>query len=172
LKKTLEFDSKMSYYEGMNMNRGNDDPSFSIGELAQRAGVSRRTVRYYVQRGLIDPPRGLGRASAYSLGHVEQIRRVLRLQREGCTLQNILSLPEGKEPESLPKRGLTSLVLRVQVIPGVWLEVEAGASLPEPGVIEALAEACSRILEAKGEGVGGDPGGGAPKEKREETDHG
>jgi len=43
---------------------------FSVGELAELGGVSRRTVRYYVQEGLIPAPLGLALVVA---------RQVLRL---------------------------------------------------------------------------------------------
>jgi hypothetical protein len=62
---TLEVDSSLSYYSGMSDSQPSDRPQ-SIGELADATGVSRRTVRFYVQRGLIDPPVGLGRASHYT----------------------------------------------------------------------------------------------------------
>ncbi|MBA2355458.1 MAG: MerR family DNA-binding transcriptional regulator, partial [Acidobacteria bacterium] len=38
---------------------------YAIGDLAALGGVSRRTVRYYVQGGLIPPPEGLGRGNHY-----------------------------------------------------------------------------------------------------------
>ena len=38
------------------------DALYAIGELADLGGISRRTVRYYVQEGLLPPPRGLGAA--------------------------------------------------------------------------------------------------------------
>ena len=43
---------------------------FTIGELAQVADVTTRTVRYYVEQGLIPPPRGGGRAASYGEEHL------------------------------------------------------------------------------------------------------
>ncbi len=40
----------------------------SIGELAQRAGVTRRTIRYYVEIGLLQPPDGSGQGSGLRSG--------------------------------------------------------------------------------------------------------
>jgi len=144
-----------------------DAPSYSIGELADLAGVSRRTVRYYVQRNLIDPPQGRGRGSVYTRQHAEQIQRVLRLQRQGLPLQTIQSLPEGEEPE--PAREAPRLVMRVPLAAGIRLEVDAGADLPAPQVLDALAAACARIL---GNGTtSSDRTGAAPEETGEEDDH-
>ena len=120
----------------------------SIGELAERTGVSRRTVRFYVQRGLIDPPVGLGRASHYTAQHAEQIGRVAALQRGGLRLEDISDLPAGKQAAAA---GIAvpdaRLVLRVALAPGVHLELDAGASPPTAEQIRKLAEAAKRILK-------------------------
>lgn len=130
------------------MENGTDNSSLSIGEVAERAGISRRTVRYYVQRNLIDPPEGRGRGSAYSEKHLEQIARIVRLQREGLALENIQRAVEnGTEPETprAPQRS-AMLVMRVSIAPGIRLELDAGETLPEPDVLDELAAACERIL--------------------------
>lgn len=125
------------------------DPNseFTIGELADRANVSRRTVRYYVQRGLIDPPVGRGRGSAYTTKHLDQIQRVLRLQRTGLQLDSISELEVGAAPQNrsaLPPPA--SLVLRIQIRDGVTLELPAGENQPTDDAIRELAAACERIL--------------------------
>lgn len=61
----------------------------SIGELAEAAGLSRRAVRFYVQRGLLPPPRGKGRGSAYTGDHLARLRRILDLQTAGHSLEAI-----------------------------------------------------------------------------------
>ncbi len=66
-----------------------DGRRYSIGELAEITGVSRRTVHFYVQRRLIDPPLGRGRGRHYDDRHVRQIRRVRELQRLGLPLAEI-----------------------------------------------------------------------------------
>ncbi len=134
----------MSYYEFV----GNE-AFYSIGELADKAGVSRRTVRYYVQRGLVDPPEGLGRGSAYAEKHVEQIQRVLRLQREGMDLETIQSVPEDALPVRVSPHGAPELVMRIPIGEGVRLELDAGSSPPTPETLDKLAEACARILRSK-----------------------
>ena len=66
-----------------------DEPRYTIGELADRADVSRRTVRYYVQRGLLPAPDGLGRGAHYSDAHVARLIRVRELQEAGIPLADI-----------------------------------------------------------------------------------
>jgi len=133
-----------------------ETPLLSIGEIADRTGVSRRTVRYYVQRGLIDAPIGRGRGSGYSQAHVEQIERVLRLQREGVTLDTIEQLPEGGDNAAAPQEAATpTIVLRIELQPGVRLEIDAAAGMPRKEVMDELAAACRAVLE-KGEAKGGE----------------
>jgi DNA-binding transcriptional MerR regulator len=139
---TLDFDSLVSYSSVMEHA---SEPLFTIGEVAERANVSRRTVRYYVQRGLIDAPIGRGRGSAYSQKHIEQIQRVLRLQREGLALQAIEQLPAGQEPTT-QNAVMHSLLVRVPLGPGVNLEIDAGHALPDQQVLNRLAAACRQIL--------------------------
>jgi len=64
----------------------------SIGELADAAGVSRRAVRFYVQRGLLPPPATRGRGAHYEAAHVERLRQILRLQEAGHSLAAIGAL--------------------------------------------------------------------------------
>ena len=125
-----------------------ETPLLSIGEIADRTGVSRRTVRYYVQRGLIDAPLGRGRGSGYSQAHVEQIERVLRLQREGVTLDTIEQLPEGEDIAAAPQEAAAPIiVLRIELQPGVRLEIDAAAGMPRKEVMDELAAACRAVLE-------------------------
>ncbi len=66
-----------------------ETPRYSIGELAELGGVSRRTVRYYVQRGLLAAPTGLGRGRHYTQRHLDDLIRVRRLQEAGHGLAEI-----------------------------------------------------------------------------------
>lgn len=52
-----------------------------IGEAAERAGVSCRTLRYYEELGLIDPAgRSSGGARRYTPGDVARLQRIRELQ--------------------------------------------------------------------------------------------
>ena len=132
---------------------GSDQPErpLSIGELAEQTGVSRRTVRFYVQRGVIDPPIGLGRSSHYTQRHVGQVRRVLELQRRGLQLSDITAPPEEAQESSTAESSTvetpeTNLVLRVTLMEGVRLELDAGAMSPTAEQLRELAAAAERIL--------------------------
>lgn len=53
-----------------------------IDELAQRAGVPTRTIRYYTQQGLLPSPELRGRVGYYNANHVERLRLIKELQEK------------------------------------------------------------------------------------------
>lgn len=67
---------------------------FNIEYLAQKAGVSRRTVRYYIQRGLLPPPLGQKRGSYYTEAHLERLLLILKLSAKGIPLIRIKTVLE------------------------------------------------------------------------------
>lgn len=65
---------------------------FTIDELARHAGVTTRNVRAYQERGLLPPPRKVGRTGYYDDEHLERLRSISRLLAEGFSLAAIRSL--------------------------------------------------------------------------------
>ncbi|MFI0483741.1 MerR family transcriptional regulator [Actinomadura sp. 9N215] len=61
----------------------------TVDELASRAGVSVRTVRFYAGRGLLPPPRLRGRTGLYGADHLARLELVRELQSLGLTLSAI-----------------------------------------------------------------------------------
>jgi DNA-binding transcriptional MerR regulator len=53
-----------------------------IDDLAQRAGVPTRTIRYYTQQGLLDPPKLRGRVGYYNSRHLDRLRLIKELQEK------------------------------------------------------------------------------------------
>lgn len=53
---------------------------FKLDELARVSGTSARTIRYYVQRGLLPSPQFRGRDTAYDAGHLLRLRAIRRFQ--------------------------------------------------------------------------------------------
>lgn len=151
-----------------------DAPTYAIGELADAAGVSRRTVRFYVQKGLIDPPLGRGRGSAYTGRHLEQIRRVRELQRGGLELDSIRDLPAGVDLPRSPAPGRprgSSLVIRVPIGPGLRLEIDASLRIPGDNQLAEIAAACARILDDRSDKDAGKDGVGSDDAGDDDTPH-
>ena len=60
-----------------------------IAELAERAGVTQRTIRYYVSEGLLPPPAGRGQRRAYNEAHLQQLERIQHLKAAYLPLHEI-----------------------------------------------------------------------------------
>ncbi|MFB8030323.1 MULTISPECIES: MerR family transcriptional regulator [unclassified Streptomyces] len=61
-------------------------------ELAEKAGITVRTLRFYRERGLIQPPRREGRIAWYDDHHLARLRTVTGLLERGHTLNGIADL--------------------------------------------------------------------------------
>lgn len=101
----------------------------SIDELATLAGVTPRTVRYYIAQGLLDRPEGEKRGAFYTRRHVEQLLLVRRWTDAGLSLERIRELVQGA-PEDPPPRtaapGAVEVWSRMTVADGVELHLEPG----------------------------------------------
>lgn len=62
---------------------------WKLDELAERAGVSARTVRYYVQRGLVPAPEFRGPDTAYGEEHLTRLKAIRALQERHLPLDAI-----------------------------------------------------------------------------------
>ncbi len=63
-----------------------------IGELAERAGVSVRSLRYYESQGLLSPERSPSGQRRYDAGAVEKVRFFQDMYAAGLTSRNIAQL--------------------------------------------------------------------------------
>ncbi len=60
----------------------------TIQELARKARVTPRTIRYYVEQGVLPPP-GRGRPSEYTGEHLRRLALVRRLKEQYLPLEEI-----------------------------------------------------------------------------------
>lgn len=124
------------------------DARYGIEELAERAGVSRRTVRYYVQRGLLPAPTGVGRGRHYTEAHLATLVRIRELQERGVSLADIperLAAGEREAPVVATPVPEQSMWSRVVIDEGLELHVR-GRRLDEE-TVRALMDAVTRVLE-------------------------
>lgn len=71
------------------MNTDRTQPRWNLTELTQEAGVSVRTVRYYIAEGLLPPPDANGPRSFYTQGHLDRLRLIDRLKASYLPLKEI-----------------------------------------------------------------------------------
>ena len=79
--------------------RTKDEPYLQIGEVADRTGVTQRTLRFYEERGLLKPPSRMdGGFRLYSEDDVDRVEQIKRLQSLlGLTLAEIKDMVEAEE---------------------------------------------------------------------------
>lgn len=58
------------------------DSPYDLQELSAEAGVTPRTVRYYIQQGLLPAPEPQGPATRYGRTHLDRLRLIRQLQAE------------------------------------------------------------------------------------------
>ena len=76
-----------------------DFPCLQIGEVADRTGVTQRTLRFYEERGLLKPPSRMdGGFRLYSEDDIARVEQIKRLQSLlGLTLAEIKDMVEAEE---------------------------------------------------------------------------
>ncbi len=76
-----------------------DEAYLQIGEVAERTGVTQRTLRFYEEKGLLKPPSRLdGGFRLYSESDVKRVEQIKRLQTLlGFTLADIKEMVEAEE---------------------------------------------------------------------------
>src|SRR5437764_6143568 len=79
-----------------------EEAYLQIGEVAERTGVTQRTLRFYEEKGLLKPPSRLdGGFRLYSEDDVQRVEQIKRLQRLLVfTLADIKEMVEAEEVKS------------------------------------------------------------------------
>ncbi len=77
--------------------------TYKLDELARAAGTSVRTIRYYVQRGLLPAPQFRGKDTAYDHAHLVRLRAIRRLQDDYLPLDAIAAELERRTPEEVER---------------------------------------------------------------------
>ena len=77
---------------------------YKVSELADKAGVTKRTIHYYISKGLLLPPEGSGVNSLYNDEHLERILLIKKLQAEYMPLNKIREYILENPTEKVPKK--------------------------------------------------------------------
>jgi DNA-binding transcriptional MerR regulator len=131
--------------------------TYTLEQLAELAGVNRRTVRYYIQLGLVDRPIGETRAARYTWKHLKQLLEVRGYSEQGFSLERIGELMRGIETPPpatrLARPGSITVQSHIHLADGVELVVEPGRARLTPEQLRRLARevaaAFARITEQK-----------------------
>lgn len=119
------------------------DP-LDLAELSARADVSVRTIRFYIQQGLLPSPESRGPGAHYTAEHLDRLRLIKRLQREHLPLAEIRRRLEGlgaaeiarlaEETAARPRSSARDYIRHALSEPGAKLrsaETPPGSALPD-----------------------------------------
>lgn len=113
----------------MKTNTATTDPSYPLADLCVLADMSPRTVRYYVQMGLVDRPEGETRAARYGSQQLEQLLLIKKWSAAGVSLERIRELLQG-EAAPVPPRpavpGSVEVRSHLTVADGIEVVIEPG----------------------------------------------
>jgi DNA-binding transcriptional MerR regulator len=110
------------------MRREPEPENIDILELSDATKVSPRTIRYYIQQGLIPAPEARGPGAHYGAEHIDRLRLIRKLQQQHLPLSEIrkrlekLGLQEIKqilESQVEPQPGSASEYVRQVLREGV-----------------------------------------------------
>lgn len=76
---------------------------------AAQARPGARTIRFYVTRGLVDPPEGKGTAAVYNYRHLLQVLAIKLRQMEGVTLEAIIAEGQTRTGDAVERRVAATL---------------------------------------------------------------
>lgn len=142
---------------------------YSVGEVVELVGITRRTLHFYVQLGLIPRPHGGGRGHFYTDEHLRRLALVKDLQSQGLSLNEIAQRVAGtgvlpldakpcsdrsirsqqsakqaiSESDDRPKPAIWT---HIEVADGIELHLRGGIRQMTPSRLEKVRQAVRRAL--------------------------
>lgn len=112
-----------------------DSDEHTLNELCVLADLPIRTVRYYVQNGLVDRPKGGTRAARYGARHLEQVLLIKKWTDAGVSLDRVRELLHGEEapvPARSKKAGSIEVCSHLHVTDGLEIVIEPSRAQMSP----------------------------------------
>jgi DNA-binding transcriptional MerR regulator len=136
------------------------EKTFTLDELCSLTDLTKRTVRYYMQLGLVERPIGETRAAHYTSRHLEQLLRVKQLTEAGVSLERIREVMAGGDtpvPTRQRRPGSIEVRSHLFVAPGLEIQIspeEAGMT-PEQvrAFVREVMQAAERVMRKDNDGV-------------------
>ena len=100
---------------------------FTLNELCVLADLPVRTLRYYVQSGLVDQPEGETRAARYGDRHLQQVLLIKKWTASGVSLERVKELLHGEEsvvPAKSKKAGSIEICSHLCIADGLEVVIE------------------------------------------------
>ena len=124
--------------------------TYTLDELAALVELPRRTVRYYIQMGLVDRPDGAGRGASYAARHLEQLLEIRKWQNAGLSLERIRELlatgPDLQIPPRPREPGTVEVWSHIVLGEGLELNVEPRQAGLTPEQLRQLVQEVSALV--------------------------
>lgn len=127
---------------------------YNLDELCHLTDIPKRTIRYYIQLGLVDRPVGETKAAHYLPVHLEQLLRVKNLTESKVSLERIRQMMTGEADVPVVNArqpGSMDVKTHLYVMPGVEIQISAEESGMSPEEVRMLLkevmEATQRVMK-------------------------
>ena len=134
----------------MNLDVPLSNPSYPLADLCVLADLPTRTVRYYVQIGLVDRPDGETRAARYGSKHLDQLLQIKKWTAAGVSLERIRELLAGEAPLVPPrqrKSGSVEVRSHLFIAEGVELEISPDLAGLSPEQVRTFVRSVMQAFE-------------------------
>ena len=126
----------------------NISKNFTLDDICALVEMNKRKVRYYIQKGLVKHPVGIGKGAYYTHSHLEQLLAIRKWKEAGLSLeriQEILSddqnLDQNRKPIPPPlpkKQGYVEVWSHLFISDGVELHIEPKRAGLSPDQVRTL----------------------------------
>ena len=123
------------------------DKQYTIEDLSELTGFPRRTIRYYIQEGLLEPPAGRGRGGFYYDSHLNKLLKIKSLQDRGYSLSSITELVQQNEISS--SRDVGRVWIKYEIAPGLEINVSRDLEVKESKTIAEIIKIARALLKEK-----------------------
>ena len=134
------------------MNNANEERHYSLDELCSLTDTSKRTVRFYMQEGLVDRSEGQRKGAYYLERHLMQLLEIKKWQKAGLSLERIKQIIRDEQDNELippiqPQQpGSLEVWSHLTIADGIQLQIEPMRSGLSPEQIRTLLKSVTKEL--------------------------
>jgi DNA-binding transcriptional MerR regulator len=131
-----------------------DEKHFTLEELSSLTAIPRRTIRFYMQNGIVPKPEGANRGAYYLREHLERLIEIQKWQKAGISLKRIRELLDSSVPAEGSSRtaknpGEITVKSHIYLSPGFELAVDPAETGMTPQEIRDLVNRFLQIINEK-----------------------
>jgi DNA-binding transcriptional MerR regulator len=124
---------------------------YSIRELSALTDLSPRTIRYYIQEGLVDKPEGQFKGAYYTDRHLKQLVTIRKYKESGVSLERIAQILHEESEDDLPRLvirpGRVEVLSRIYLADGLELTVSPERTGLSQTELRHLAKEIATLVE-------------------------